>query len=201
MKELEKIVAANITELRKSRKWTQAELAEKINYSDKSVSKWERGDSIPDVKVLSDLSELFGVSLDFFIHENAFAEKEKYQTDKTALGYRIAINLLAVVVVWLVAILGFVYVQITSGSNMWIYFVWAVPVSLMLLHYQNRKCFDGRYTVIIDSCLNWSILTSAFLYILIWKGVNIWMIYLVGIPIQISIILLFLAHKYRSLNE
>ncbi|MDY3845426.1 MAG: helix-turn-helix transcriptional regulator [Eubacteriales bacterium] len=198
MKELEKIVAANITELRKSKKLTQAELAEKINYSDKSVSKWERGESIPDIKVLSDLAELFGVSLDFFVHENAFAEKEKYQTDKTALGYRIAINLLAVVVVWLVAILAFVYVQLTDGKNMWIYFVWAVPVSLIFLHYQNKKCFGGRHIVIIDSFLNWSILTSAFLYILIWKNVNIWMIYLIGIPMQVSIILLFLARKYKN---
>ena len=51
---------------------TQIELAEKINYSDKAVSKWERGESIPDVSVLLELSKLFGVSIDFLVteHEN-----------------------------------------------------------------------------------------------------------------------------------
>ena len=43
MDTLEEIVAYNLTELRKNARLTQAELAEKINYSDKSVSKWERG--------------------------------------------------------------------------------------------------------------------------------------------------------------
>ena len=65
--ELEKIVAANITELRKSKQWTQLELAEKLNYSDKSISKWERGDGIPDLKTLCKMAELFSVLLDFFV--------------------------------------------------------------------------------------------------------------------------------------
>ena len=71
MENLEQIVANNLTELRKEQKWTQAELAEKINYSDKSVSKWERGDALPDLKVLLQMAELFGVSLDYFVTENA----------------------------------------------------------------------------------------------------------------------------------
>ena len=58
---------------------TQIELAEKINYSDKAVSKWERGESIPDVSVLLELSKLFGVSIDFLVtaHENKEIAKEQ----------------------------------------------------------------------------------------------------------------------------
>ena len=69
--ELEKIVAANITELRKSKQWTQLELAEKLNYSDKSISKWERGDRKPDLKTLSKMAELFSVTIDFFVPDGA----------------------------------------------------------------------------------------------------------------------------------
>ena len=59
MNTLEQIVANNLTELRKEKKWTQAELAEKINYSDKSVSKWELGEALPDLKVLKQMADLY----------------------------------------------------------------------------------------------------------------------------------------------
>ena len=71
MDELEAIVSSNLTALRKRRGWTQAELAEKIHYSDKSVSKWERGEALPDLKVLKTLSELYGVTVDCFLTEGA----------------------------------------------------------------------------------------------------------------------------------
>lgn len=67
MEDLKAVIAKNITELRKENKLTQLELAEKLNYSDKSVSKWERGESIPDVIVLKELADLFGVSVDYML--------------------------------------------------------------------------------------------------------------------------------------
>ena len=72
--ELEKTVAANITELRKSRQLTQLELAEKLNYSDKTISKWERGDGLPDLKTICRMAEIFGVSVDYFVTEGAAEE-------------------------------------------------------------------------------------------------------------------------------
>lgn len=62
--ELGRILAENITYYRKKLNLTQLELAEKLNYSDKSVSKWERAEGIPDVFVLKELSVFFGVSID-----------------------------------------------------------------------------------------------------------------------------------------
>ena len=59
------IIANNIIELRKSKKWTQIELAEKLNYSDKAISKWERAESLPDVTVLQQIAALFSVSVDY----------------------------------------------------------------------------------------------------------------------------------------
>ena len=64
MNDLKLIVAKNITELRKQHGMTQLQLAEKLNYSDKAVSKWERGESVPDVAVLVEIAELFSVRLD-----------------------------------------------------------------------------------------------------------------------------------------
>ena len=50
--QLKQTVANNIAQLRKSKGLTQLELAERLNYSDKAVSKWERGEGLPDVLVL-----------------------------------------------------------------------------------------------------------------------------------------------------
>ena len=78
MPSLEQIVANNLTTLRKQKHWSQAELAEKIHYSDKSVSKWERGEALPNVKVLMQLAELFGVSLEHLTTENAWYKKRRF---------------------------------------------------------------------------------------------------------------------------
>ena len=65
-------IGANIAAYRKNAGLTQAGLAEKLNYSDKAVSKWERGDSIPDVLTLMALAEQFGITVnDLLVDPNA----------------------------------------------------------------------------------------------------------------------------------
>ena len=80
MQDVKVIFAQNLISLRKQMKLTQIELAEKINYSDKAVSKWERGESIPDVTVLMTIASLFGVTLDFLVTEHAEPEVVAEQT-------------------------------------------------------------------------------------------------------------------------
>ena len=70
MEDLKQIVAANIIALRTNLELTQAELGEKLNYSDKSISKWERGEAIPDVRVLKEMAQIFGVTVDYLINDH-----------------------------------------------------------------------------------------------------------------------------------
>ena len=67
MSDIKAIIAKNITALRQNHKMTQIELAEKLNYSDKAVSKWERGESVPDISVLKQIADLFGVTVDYLL--------------------------------------------------------------------------------------------------------------------------------------
>jgi len=69
MVDLKPIIAKNIIDLRKSMNWTQAELAQKLNYSDKAISKWERAESIPDVIVLKEIADLFHVKVDYLLED------------------------------------------------------------------------------------------------------------------------------------
>lgn len=76
MDELKVIIAENIQSLRRDAGMTQAALAEKLNYTDKAVSKWERGESVPDVAVLRDIADLFGVTVDYLLRQDHTADRK-----------------------------------------------------------------------------------------------------------------------------
>ena len=64
-------IGSNIAAYRKQAGLTQAGLAEKLNYSDKAISKWERGESVPDVLTLMQLGQLFGVTMDALVSSDS----------------------------------------------------------------------------------------------------------------------------------
>lgn len=186
---LEQIVAQNLTDLRKAQKWTQAELAEKLNYSDKSVSKWERGDALPDLKVLKQMADLFGVTLDYFVTENAAEEREKFEAPKSERGFRIGVELLAICVVWLVGVSAFIfcstYVQLRDP---WLALIWAVPASAFVLSYFNIRWKFRICTIVFQSILCWTLLAAVFLQLLHFHFI-LWQVFLIGVPTQAAIIL------------
>lgn len=183
---LEQIVAANLADLRKARGWTQAELAERINYSDKSVSKWERGDGLPDLKVLTQLASLYGVSLDTFVTENAAHEIEQIQKPRGRLSLRILTELLAVSIVFLAVTVIYVLLSFYAKLNLWTLFTWAVPLSFGILTVLNIRWNYRVCAIVFGSLLSWSFLTALYLQLL---QHNVWMLYIVGIPAQAAIIL------------
>ncbi len=191
MDRLEEIVAQNLTELRKAQKWTQAELAEKLNYSDKSVSKWERGDALPDLKVLTQLSELFGVTLDYFITENAGASKSQFDMPKRERGFRIGVMLLSVSAVWLIALSVFVFTAASPAiqRGYWLALIWAIPASALAVAILSIHWNFRILSIIFESVLSWTLLTAVFLQLLVGYSWNLWMLFLVGIPMQAAIIL------------
>lgn len=189
MEGLEQIVAQNLTDLRKAQKWTQAELAEKLNYSDKSVSKWERGDALPDLKVLKQMADLFGVTLDYFVTENASAERKKFEAPKSELGFRIGVELLAVCVVWLVAVSGFIFGSTYANlRDAWLALIWAVPASAFVLSYFNIRWKFRVCSIVFQSILCWTLLAAVFLQLLHFHF-NLWQVFLIGVPSQAAIIL------------
>lgn len=196
--ELEKTVAANLTELRKSRQWTQLDLAEKISYSDKTVSKWERGEGLPDLKTICQLAELFGVTVDYFVTEDAAADREKFNAPKSEKGYHICISLLAVLGMWIALTVGYVYTLSYLGNNCWTLFIWGVPASFLILEVLGRRFLKKEmraFELPVMSLLCWTLLAAIYLQFLEY---NIWPIFFVGIPVQAAILLLgYVNRRYR----
>ena len=189
-KNINKIIGKNLMTLRKDKKLTQVELAEIFNYSDKSISKWETGESLPSIEVLYELAKFYGTTLDSLTREDFEIKKmeEKKVQDKL-LPAHLVITLLATSVVWLLATILFVCVKLTYSINYGIIFLWALPISCVVLLVFNSIWGRTYLTFAILTLLNWSILTSIHVQVLITINNNIWPIYLLGIPLQIAIIL------------
>ena len=192
MDDLKQIVAANITDLRKKNNITQAELAQRLNYTDKAVSKWERGESLPDVAVLKQIADIFSVKIDYLVTaEHTDKTLEIPRKGSRRLRNRRLIAAMSVVLVWLVATLLFVNIQLVLPDlvHQWLAFVFAVPVTCIVWLVFNAVWFDKKRNFFIISLLVWSILACIYLCLLCLVQYNAWLLFVIGIPAQIIIFL------------
>lgn len=190
MKDTKAIVAKNITELRLLNNMTQMELAEKLNYSDKTISKWERGESCPDIAVLVELCDLFGVSLDYMVREENIDEAIKEHKQKEAKYNRRVVTYISESAAWIIAILAFIITTLITGkvSFQWLYFAYALPIVMIIRLVFNSIWFNPRHNYLIISALIWSILAAIHVTFLFF-GINVALIYLLGVAGQIVVIL------------
>ena len=202
MKELRKIIGENLATLRKNKKMTQLELAERLGYSDKAISKWENGDTLPDIEILYQLCRFYGFTLDYLTYEENIEKKAtKYVVvnPKQRFLHKLCITGLVISIVWIIATIIYVYLLIYNQYHFWQAFIWAVPVSCFLLLVINRIHFRNRlmsfWTLTIA---NWSLITGFYLQFLHY---NLWPLFLICIPIQVALILwLGIAPTNKSNN-
>lgn len=183
------IVAQNIFYLRTQNQMTQLELASKLNYSDKAISKWERGDGIPDAFVLKKIAELFGVTVDYILTEHNEQER-KVDTKPARTAKAMLANVIMIGIATL-ALLVYIILAIFK-INYWQIFIYAVPailvVGIVFSFILNNKIMG----IISVSGLVWSILLVV--YFALWSLRNeyaTWMILLLGVPIQLIVIFSF----------
>ena len=198
MEDIKAIIAANIVQLRRKNGMTQIELAEKLNYSDKAVSKWERGESVPDISVLKSIADLFGVTVDYLItleHDEEASGEEidpevAEQLARKRKRKRVMIAGMSILLVWLVAAIIFVPLDIVLVDHVahWTAFIYAVPISMLVWLIFNAMWFNRRRNFLIISLMMWTLIMAIHLTVLIF-GHNILQLYLLGIPGQLIIIL------------
>lgn len=192
--DVKKIVAKNLINLRKSLNLTQADVAKKLNYSDKSISKWEHADSLPDISILYELSEMYGVTVDYLVHDNP-EEQLKFTKSKIDSSSIIVIAL-AVTSIYLIATIAFIYSTLNGSSPFWQAFVWGLPVCFVCMLYYNRRYIKVKgLKSILTSMLLWSLLASVFLQFGEYK---LWMVFILGVPIQIIILLIARLEKTKK---
>ena len=196
-------IGANIAAYRKRAGLTQAGLAEKLNYSDKAVSKWERGESVPDVLTLAMLAEQFEITVnDLLVDINELPgnpgklEKAMTQVSEKALkrkANKTVILALSTTLVWFVALLVFVILSTFEVTERYscLMFFYAVPANAIVLLSLRSAWRDFRWNKALISAIVWGSLVSIHVTLQAFLHFNFWKIYLLGIPGQIAIFLWF----------
>lgn len=181
MKELKEIFSQNLIALRTEGKMTQLELGNAIGYSDKAISKWERGEAVPDAYVLLSLAEMFGVTVDFLLKDHGGDKAPRRK--KTNYKSIVAVSVMAV---WMAFATAYIAVLLAVRSYP-LLFIYAAVVSFILLIVFNSIWGKRRNNVFFVSALVVSIITTVYL-IFLDAGHNFWQILLLNIPAVLIVV-------------
>ena len=193
MDELKQTIAANLAAYRKQAHLTQQQLADKINYSDKAVSKWERAEGVPDIIVLKTLADLYGITVNDFLADHP--DKPKKLRLKDFWAKRWLISLLSAGLVFLVAtIVTAVWWMVvpTDGRTVAKYaYLSAIPIALIVTLV--FSCLWGKLWMrcIVVSALIWTLCLLLHIVIDIFADYA-WLIYIIGAAFQVLVILWFI---------
>ncbi len=191
MENIKENISKNLVKLRKSKKLTQQDFAKIFNYSDKAVSRWERGESLPDIDILTQICDYYNVEFSWLISSQEEVVKVK---QKASTWYRVATVLLYVVSVFTLATVIFVYFQISSNTVFYQAYIWSVPISFFIVTWCCHRWWEKALEFSFASATLWTLLASVYVQFL---SLNIWAIFLLGIPLQLILVLTFLM----SLNK
>lgn len=191
--ELKLISASNIINLRTAAGLTQAELGAKLNYSDKTISKWERGEAIPDAYVLTQLAQIFNVSVDYLLssHDKWKSPEEIEKSNEPSYSAEIII---------VVTLLGIMTAALTAFVIVWIFgiiewriFLVGIMLSSLVYLILDQVFMHGRHLKIALILLIVSVFV--LVYFVFWDK-NPWQVFLVMAP-AIAIALLS-THIYKG---
>lgn len=188
---LKGILADNLVYYRKLHRLTQAQLAEKINYSDKSVSKWERGDGVPDIYVLTLLASLYGVTVNDLIRERSAVKPVP------VVKKRILVPLLSMGLVWLAAAVLFFVLRLFTPQleKLYLCFVWAAPISVIVGVVFANLWWNDLLRFLFVSVLIW--LTAVALFLTITLE-SMYLIFMVAGILQVLVLLWYLLVSNRG---
>ncbi|NLO45306.1 MAG: helix-turn-helix transcriptional regulator [Clostridiales bacterium] len=199
--ELREQVAKRLALYRKQFGMTQFELAQKINYSDKSVSKWERGDGLPDLFVIYQIAELFGITADALIYGDADAPTPCLETDKWHEKFRrLTKTLLAVGLVWLCGTVIYFLMNMAVSifsvgiQSTWLTFLYCVPVSCVVLIVLTKLWWNPLSCFFSVTGLVWTAPLSLYLTFSRYDTKNMFLICAV---MQVLVVLWFIMRYYH----
>lgn len=188
LKEFKEVVAQNIYYLRTKNHLTQYELGEKLNYSDKAISKWERAEGMPDAYIISKMSELFGVTVDYMLTPHSEQDK-KVETRPIKKVKRIVSNIVSAGILFIALFIFSIVAMVSDYKEFfWQIFIYAIPVVVVYRIIFNSVWFRAKNVFLLTSILLWSLIASIYVAIANW---SLWIIFIIGLPLQVIVFLAF----------
>ena len=194
----QELLAKNLVYYRKASGLTQLELAEKFNYSDKSISKWERGEGFPDVFVLKSLADFYGINVDDF-----YSEEHKKIAKQSQGRKQVYIRLLSIGVGWLVTVLTFFLLNTLLKEGVpfkpWLVFIYGTLLTSVIWLVWEFIYHNKLLRMFAASCTIWTVALSIYLtFLLILPDVNLALIFIVAATLQVLEILWFLFRRKKN---
>ena len=190
---VKEVIAANLVSLRKSNKLTQQQLAEKLNYSDKAVSRWENAETLPDIETLCKICDIYGVKFEYLLQKEQ-PKKNPYVV-KSNTPSKILITFIIFCSIWIAATLTYTYVNVIFNVKVWTIFMWTVPLSVIVCEICNAVLFKNKVLAcVLLSVFSWTLILALYLQTLKY---NTWMLFIMGVPLQAVIILITIL-RYKS---
>ena len=164
MENVKAIVSQNILRLRKENNLTQAELARRINYSDKAISRWEAGEVVPDLETIYALSEVFDVPVSQITEAHGEDGAEENRT--SGIGQKVLSQIFLCCEIWFILTALYIYLKLSRQANVWQLFVWSVPACMLVLWFFNRKEPMNILLFIYSSIFVWSFTACIYLHLI-----------------------------------
>ena len=195
MEDLKDIVAKNLVELRQRAGFTQLELAEKINYTDKAVSKWERGEALPDLRVIVKIAEIYNISVDDIVSPHTVKKiKPKMHVGKR----RLLIAALSVGLVCFIATVVFMALFFAEVEHPYLAFVCVPFVAAIPLIVFSVKWGNWITNTLACSLLVWGLAAILHVFVKAYyvEFTKIFFIYIVAGVFELLIIGWFLLRRF-----
>lgn len=197
----QELLAKNLAYYRKASGLTQLELADKFNYSDKSVSKWERGEGFPDIFVLKSLADFYGITVDDFYQSEHKAVKVS-QNKKRKQTY---LKLLSIGINWLVTVLTFFLLNTLLSKfapdapfESWLTFIYGTLTTGIILLVWEFIYHNRFLRMIAASIIIWTAALSLFLTFLVVMKLPLPLLFIVAIPLEVLEIIWYLFRRNRK---
>ena len=221
MKDVSGVVGQNIANLRKARKLTQGQLAERFNYTDKAISKWEHGDVCPDVNTLQELADFFGVTMDYMTHYHTEESIiEEHSKDPAFIRRNRIINTALVsVFFWTLAAVIFATILVMSkdieiketvglgDKSFYLYasigFVWAVPLTTYCIYFYNWRWGKYARRTPLSIVALWATVAAIYATVCmsVENGWELWFILFLGAPLTVVFILIGYNRKKKYIEN
>ena len=192
MSDVKQIITDNLIALRKSRNLTQQDVANYLNYTDKAVSRWETGESLPDISVLEKLADYYGVDFEYLIKTH---DEPVKPVNPATNHIKVAVFLLFAVCCFTLATIAYVYSIVINNRYYWVAFIWALPASFLIGFILSNRWWNKILTASFLSATVWTLILSVYLQLIFWNVTDVWALFLLGVPIQLIIILLLYIRK------
>jgi transcriptional regulator with XRE-family HTH domain len=193
MKSVSEIVVSNLVKLRKKNGLTQIELSQKINYSDKAISRWENGEVIPSIDVLEKLADIYQVNITYFFEEHL--EEYELKIEERKFNLRLCIMFSLILIVWTVAVLTFVTIHRFFKVYNFKVLIWALPITMFVIRWCCRYYFNNKFYLITSSFGCWLTIIAIYLQFI---HLNLWPVFIFGVPVQLTIILFNFFNKINK---